>query len=244
MRRSFCAAVVLAAVASAAAGQSVQPVDNALCAGMKAAHVVNPGAPVGCERLSLVIFGYVDFEGQQHDDGQIVVMDAVAARVLRIFQTLHERGFPIAKAKLMDAYAGNDEASMADDNTSAFNDRDVTGSDRKSLHAYGVAIDLNPVQNPFIERGAELGAVFVVHPAEGAGYLNRMIERPGKPVRRGFAEAVAQVFLENGFTVWGGNWDDPIDYQHFDIGRPMAEALAKLSPELARQKFEDSITRR
>ena len=183
-------------------------------------------------------FGYVDFEGRQHEDGQIVVMDAVADRVLKIFQTLRERGFPLAKAKLMDAYAGDDEKSMADDNTSGFNDRDVPGSERKSLHAYGTAIDLNPVENPFVTRS---GAVFTFHPASGADYFNRMIRRPGKQTRRGYAEEVAQVFLENGFAQWGGTWDDPIDFQHFDVGRPLAEALAALPPEEAKRKFEAAV---
>ena len=245
MRRSVGAALavglVLAVAVPSRAAESVQPVSDSLCADMKATHVLNPGAPVGCERLSLVTFGYVNFEGRQHEDGQIVVMDAVAARVLRIFQTLHERGFPIAKAKLMDAYTGNDEASMADDNTSGFNDRAVPGSAGKSLHAFGVAIDLNPAQNPFVTRS---GGVFTFHPVSGADYFNRLISRPGKPQRRGFAEEAVGIFAENGFTVWGGTWDDPIDYQHFDVGRPMAEALAGLPPDRAKQKFEDSITGR
>jgi hypothetical protein len=241
---AVAAGIVLAVAVPSRASESVQPINSTLCADMKATHVLNPGAPVGCERLSLVTFDYVDFDGVQHEDGQVVVMDAVATRVLTIFQTLHKRGFPVARAKLMDAYSGDDEKSMADDNTSAFNDRDVPTTTRKSLHAYGVAIDINPVQNPFIERGAELGAVFVVHPTEGAGYLNRMISRPGKPERRGFAEEVAGIFAENGFTVWGGNWDDPIDYQHFDVGRPLTEALAKLPPEQARKTFEDSVAHR
>jgi hypothetical protein len=235
------AGIVLAVAVPSRASESVQPINSALCAGMKAAHVLNAGAPVGCERLSLVTFSFVDFDGVQHDDGQLVVMDADATRVLRIFRSLHERGFPIAKAKLMDAYEGDDEKSMADDNTSGLNDRHVPGSEHKSLHAYGVAIDLNPVQNPFVTRS---GAVFTFHPVSGADYFNRLISRPGKPQRLGAAEEVVSIFAENGFTVWGGNWDDPIDFQHFDVGRPLAEALAALPPDQAKRKFENSIRKR
>jgi len=242
MRCSFpgFAAIAFSAAAASVAGaeSAVVPVREALCAGMKATHVLNPGAPVGCERLRLVSFDYVDFAGVEHHDGEIVVMDAVADRVLRIFEALHARKFPIAKARLMNAYAGDDEASMADDNTSGFNDRTVPGSTRISLHAYGLAVDLNPVENPYVTRS---GATFTVDPPAGADYFNRMLRRPGKPDRRGAAEEVVELFAANGFLDWGGAWDDPVDYQHFDVGRPMAEALASLPPAAAKAKFEQSV---
>ncbi len=236
---TFAAMMLLAAAASAAhAENAVLPVSDALCADMKVTHVLGPGAPVGCERLRLVKFSYVDFAGIRHDDGEIVVMDAVADRVLRIFETLRARKFPIAKARLMDAYGGDDEASMAADNTSSFNHREIAGGGKISLHAYGLAIDLNPVENPYVTRN---GATFTFDPAAGADYFNRQVRRPGKPERRGTAEMVVDIFAENGFLVWGGNWDSPIDYQHFDVGRAMAETLAGLSPAEAGKKFEESV---
>ncbi|MDR3527352.1 MAG: M15 family metallopeptidase, partial [Rhizomicrobium sp.] len=198
-------------------------------------------APVGCERLSLVTFSYVDFEGRSHADGQIVVLDAVAPRLLQIFEALQARGFPIAKAKPVEAYEGDDDASMADNNTSGFNDRPIAGTTRPSLHAYGVAIDLDPVQNPYLTFN---GATVTVAPPAGAAYLNRRGNRPGKDQHKGLAEEVVTLFAENGFAHWGGDWDDPIDYQHFDIGRPLAEALAALPPEQARARFEASIAER
>lgn len=127
---------------------------------------------------------------------------------------------------------------MADDNTSAFNDRDVPNTARKSLHAYGVAIDLNPVENPFVTRD---GAAFMFHPPAGTDHFNRLIHRPGKPDRRGEAEEVVAIFAANGFSEWGGNWDDPVDWQHFDIGRALAEKLAALPPAEAKAEFERSI---
>ncbi len=223
---------------SPATAGSVQPIDAARCAAMKAHHVLTAGAPAGCERLSLVTFGYVDFEGHAHDDGAIVVLDAVAPRVLRIFEALEARGFPIAKAKPLEAYEGDDAASMADNNTSGFNDRPVAGTTQASLHAYGAAIDLDPVQNPFVTAN---GSVVTVAPPAGAAYLNRRQHRPGKADRPGLAEAVVSLFAENGFSHWGGDWNDPIDYQHFDIGRPLAEALAALPPDQARARFEAAM---
>jgi hypothetical protein len=231
--------LILLVVAAPAFAGGIAPVDDAFCTDMKAHHVLGEDAPVGCDRLSVVTFDYVDFAGTEHWDGKIVVMDAVAPYVLRIFDALHERHFPIGKARPVNAYDGDDEASMADDNTSGFNDRAVAGSTRPSLHAYGVAIDINPVQNPFITRQ---GAVLTVHPAAGADHVNRTAHRPGKPDRVGAAEDVVGLFAENGFTEWGGNWDDPLDYQHFDIGRPLAEALAKLPPPEARRRFEEAVS--
>lgn len=235
--RAVLLSTVLLLFAPAYAG-GVAPVSDDFCADMKAHQVLNANAPVGCDRLAVVTFDYVDFGGQEHDDGKIVVMDAVAPNVLRIFEELHARHFPIAKAQPLNAYEGDDEASMADNNTSGFNDRLVAGTDHISLHAYGVAIDLDPVQNPFITRS---GTELTVHPAAAVDYVNRRPHRPGKADRPGLAEEVVDIFVRNGFTQWGGDWDDPIDYQHFDITRPLAEELAKLSPVDARRRFELAV---
>jgi len=214
------------------------PVDAAQCAAMKAHHVLNDGAPVGCERLAVVRFSYIDFTGHSHDDGTIVVLDAVAPAVQRIFAALYARRFPIAKARPMETYDGDDARAMADNNTSSFNHRTVQGTTHLSLHAFGAAIDLDPVQNPYLTRS---GVTVTVAPPGGVDYLNRRDHRPGKAERAGMAEAVVEVFADNGFVEWGGDWDDPIDYQHFDIGRAAAETLARLPPEKARQAFEDAV---
>lgn len=214
------------------------PINAAQCAAMQAHNVMNDGAPVGCERLAVVRFSYIDFAGRSHDDGTIVVLDAVAPAVQRIFAALYTHHFPIAKAQTMEAYDGDDARAMADNNTSGFNHRAVKGTGRLSLHAYGVAIDLDPVQNPYLTRS---GATVTVAPPGGVDYLNRRDHRPGKSARAGMAESVVEVFAENGFVDWGGDWDDPIDYQHFDIGRAVAEELAGLAPEKARLAFENVV---
>jgi len=238
MRRAILLAAFLLAVVPAH-GDTIAPLDAGACAAMKLHHVLNNGAPVGCARLNLVTFRYWGFDGRSHDTGRIVVLDAVAPAVQRIFAGLYERHFPMAGAELLDAFNGDDQASMAANNTSGFNHRVVPDTTRLSLHAYGVAIDLNPVQNPFLTRH---GAVVTVAPVTGADYLNRANDRPGKAERAGLAESVIDVFAENGFTVWGGDWDDPIDYQHFDIGRVLAERLVQLPPDQAHTVFEASAT--
>lgn len=201
---------------------------------MRSTKVLNPGSPVGCERLRLVQFRYLGFDGATHDDGELVVLDAVADHVLAIFVALRSRAFPIASAKLMNHYRGNDDASMAVNNTSAFNVRRVEGSKAMSLHAYGVAIDLNPIQNPYVERSARGGTI---DPPAGKSYLRRQDRRPG------MAEAVVEVFAHHGFAQWGGYWPRGIDYQHFQVGRRLAAQLVTLPHPKARALFEQHVER-
>jgi hypothetical protein len=214
-------------------GGRITAVDSELCDDMKARHVLS-GGPAPCSRLSLVRFRYLDFDGKLQDDGEIVVLDAVASHVLNIFNALRRNGFPIAKAKLMNGYDGNDDASMDDNNTSAFNDRKITGGGSISLHAYGLAIDINPVQNPYIKKSN--GGV-TISPNAGAPYVNRTVKQ------QGMTEAVVNIFTENGFFIWGGSWHDPTDYQHFQLSRKTAERLAAAQPAQAQSIFSQMVER-
>jgi hypothetical protein len=215
-------------------------VSESLCNDMKLHKVLRTDSPIACDRLRLVKFAYVGFDTKLHDDGQVVVLDAVASHVTRIFTALRDRGFPIAQARLMNQYDADDDASMADNNTSAFNDRNIADGSRVSLHALGLAIDVNPVQNPVVTRSGNL-LKFI--PAAGADYANRLKIRPGKPMRSGMAEAVVQSFAEEGFLIWGGYWDEPIDYQHFEVGRKLAERLVSATPADAETIFEGVVQR-
>lgn len=214
-------------------GEAVFSVSAALCRDMKLRHVLHPGAPVGCDRLKLAKFGYVGFDGQIHSEGHLVVMDAVADHVLQIFVTLRKRRFPLASAKLMNEFDGNDDASMDQNNTSAFNHRKVAGSGAISLHAYGVAIDLNPIQNPYVERS---GGKLLFSPRAGAAYQNR------KNLRPGMAETIVEVFADQGLSTWGADWNNP-DYQHFQVSRKLAAQLARLPPIEAKAAFERHVER-
>jgi hypothetical protein len=215
--------------AAEASPAKTSPISKAFCEEMKNHKTLTGHGPVGCERLASVKFSYFGFDGRVHDDGEMIVLDAVAAHVGRIFDRLLQLRFPLAKAQPVNRYDGDDDASMADNNTSAFNDRVVSGGTSLSMHAYGLAIDLNPVQNPFLEG---TGASRHVSPDVGKAYLNRAELRPG------MAEQVVDVFADNGFLIWGGDWHDPIDYQHFQLARDMAEQLARSSSAAAREIFE------
>ena len=193
--------------------------------------------PVKLERLKILKISYFDFDGVQHNDGEMVVLDAVAERVLRIFRELYGLKFPISKIRRIEYYDGDDNASMTDNNTSAFNYRRIAGKPTISMHSYGVTIDINPVQNPCVElpdsdfEHPDFSTV-KISPAKGKDYLNRGNRRPG------MIEDVIDIITSNGFTIWGGRWDDPIDWQHVQPSRSMAQLLALMTPEHAYELFE------
>jgi D-alanyl-D-alanine carboxypeptidase-like protein len=216
---------------------AVSPVTSERCVAMKQHRVMNRGAPFGCDRLRLVTFSYLGFDGQLHGDAELVVMDAVADHVLQIFVALRERRFPIASVKVMDVFNGDDDASTAANNTSSFNVRMVSGGGGNlSLHAYGAAIDLNPLQNPYVIHGTS--GKFRIDPPHAGPYLDRRNQRPG------MAEPVIALFASHGFTEWGGRWPNPVDYQHFQLPRGLANRLAGLKPADAQALFERTVERR
>src|SRR5262249_17840275 len=142
--------------------------------------------------------------------------------------------------KLINAYEGSDDASIADDNTAAFNSRNVAGTNSLSLHAYGLAIDLNPLENPYVQRSGEK---LIFSPPAGARFTNRFKGQPEEQIRRGLAEVVIDVFADEGFVIWGGTWKTSIDYQHFQVSRGFAEQLARLAAAQAKTVFAQHVER-
>lgn len=161
------------------------------------------------ENLRLLHLLYCDLEGREQE-GELICNEQIAVTVLNIFKELYLQNYPIEKIKLIDEYEAEDEASMADNNTSCFNDRMVSGSSKKSRHAFGLAIDINPLYNPYIHK---VNGVEKIEPANANAYANREEEYPYKIDRDDLAY---RLFTENGFE-WGGNWKSVKDYQHFEI---------------------------
>ena len=243
-QRAGLALVLCGALATVdAARADVNAIPPETCQAMKDGHVLADASPVPCDRLREVSLRFTDFTGETRL-GRVVVMDAVARPVQALFDELHARRFPLRRAEPMQAYLGDDDASMDDDNTSAFNARLVAGSSQWSLHAFGLAIDLNPVENPFIEI-ADDGRTLRVSPAASArAFVNRREPRPGKPRRPGLAEDVVDVFATQGFFAWGGDWNFPIDYQHFEAGDPdFARRLLRATPSEAAALVDARIER-
>src|SRR6187200_1797340 len=112
-------------------------------------HSYRAGCPIGPAELRSVAFSYRDFAGGVHT-GRIVVARRVADSVVTVFRRLWEARFPLRSVRPVSVYRGDDDASMAADNTSGFNCRRVEGSSSWSMHAYGEAIDVNPVENPYV----------------------------------------------------------------------------------------------
>lgn len=164
---------------------------------------------LGCparETLALLTIPFLDFQGHIQT-GELIVARTSASDILRAFANIKRSGFRIQQMKLVHTYGGNDDRSMAANNTSAFNCRKTTGSARLSEHSFGQAIDINPVQNPYVRRGKTL-------PPSGKAYdqpAERQPARTGVIARGG---PVTRAFARIGWK-WGGNWRTLKDYQHF-----------------------------
>ena len=222
-RLLVCAFIILPTSVTMA---GVIQVDSARCSEMRAKHVMGLRPKVPCDRLAVVSFEHLGFDERIHR-GEVIVMDVLARDVEAVFRALLARRFPIASARPMETFGGSDDESMAANNTSAFNDRTIAGTSFSSLHAYGAAIDVNPVQNPYVSRTRAK-----ISPPDGARFVSRTPPQPG------MVEAIITVFATHGFTIWGGAWRDPKDYQHFQIDQRLAERLARLSKKEAFRVYD------
>ncbi len=218
---------------------AISPLTASECQHMQQAGVISAHAPIRCQRLARVAVRYLDFS-RHPQQGNIIVMDAVAPRVEQIFRELYQKPVAIHSLKPMRDFGADDNLSMQANNSSAFNARPITQGTSWSKHAYGLAIDINPMQNPFVTLSTE-GRIAVQPMGAEREYLNRFAYRSGKAQRAGMAEEMVDIFANNGFLIWGGYWNSPIDYQHFEIG-PMAlvKRLAA-EPDKARGVFEKYI---
>ncbi|WP_436758244.1 M15 family metallopeptidase [Streptosporangium sp. V21-05] len=170
-------------------------------------HSWRPGCPVPVSDLRLITMTYWGFDDKPHT-GELVVNKAAADDVVSVFHRLYDWRWPIYKMRLVDAYKADDYASIDADNTSAFNCRPAEGSSSWSKHAYGLAIDINPRENPYIYANGtgshKNAAKFFKRPVRAPGVIN-----PG--------DRVVRAFRQKGWE-WGGYWSGIKDYQHFSKG--------------------------
>jgi hypothetical protein len=197
------AALLLVALALQAPPPFAHSVARVTAAGLP--HSWHRGCPVAPAQLRRLRVSYWGFDRRAHT-GVLVVNARAVAPLTRVFARLYAKRFPIRRMRPIDAYGGSDERSLAADNTAAFNCHYAVapGPKRWSSHAYGLAIDVNPVENPYVLNGR-------VHPRAGRAFLDRSRIRRGMAVRGG---ALVNAFSSAGWA-WGGRWASSPDYQHF-----------------------------
>ena len=163
-------------------------------------------APVKLDDLRYVHILYVDFDGEEHE-GALLVHKKVAKDVIEIFEALYDAQYPLRSVKLLDDSGKpfDDGPSMSADNTSAYCCRKVTGKSYFSRHSYGTAIDVNPVENPYVKPGGSFS------PKESEPYLDRTNLRPGMITED---DLCYKLFTQHGWK-WGGHFKGEPDYQHF-----------------------------
>lgn len=181
----------------------VSPIPVELIEEMEALQPIDPSV-ITYDQLRLITVSYHGFDNQVHE-GQLIMHQAVAKDIIFIFKELLEAKYPIEKINLITEYNNSDRDSMAANNTSAFNFRTQTSSEALSMHAYGLAIDINPVQNPYVS-----GDYFL--PANGMLYLDRSKPTKGMIQKD---DVLYRAFTSRGWT-WGGEWNGIKDYQHFE----------------------------
>lgn len=162
--------------------------------------------------LRYVKVKYYNFQGKVKV-GELIVNKKIAAKTVKIFYELYQIKYPIQSIRLVDEYGADDEKSMAANNTSAFNFRNVAGASRLSKHALGLAIDINPRINPYINSKG------VLAPENGKAYKERDVKKcKGKYAKYMIQKnsKVTRIFKKYGFS-WGGDWKYSKDYQHFEI---------------------------
>ncbi len=162
-----------------------------------------PECPVPIAELRLVTVRHWDLEGRVQV-GRVIVAADVAADVANAFGAIFAARFPVARMEPVSTYGGDDGRSMAANNTSAFNCRKKTGGRSWSRHSWGRAIDINPIQNPYVTKRT-------VEPEAGRAFVKRDRSKPGVIVGRG---PVDRAFAAIGWK-WGGRWRSLKDYQHF-----------------------------
>ncbi|ACY18007.1 M15 family metallopeptidase [Haliangium ochraceum] len=153
--------------------------------------------------LALIHMNHWGFDERVHR-GTLVVAAELAREIVQAFEQIFAARFPIERMTPVAEFGGDDEASMAANNCSAFNFRVIAGTERLSQHSFGNAIDINPVQNPWLSGGRVL-------PEAGRAYIERAGQHPGMIVRPG---PVTDAFDAVGWD-WGGDWSDYKDYHHF-----------------------------
>lgn len=206
-----------------AASFSISPIPDAVFQKMKGKSYKDD-CPVPKDELRYVRVLHKTLDGKTKT-GEIIVNRLIAQDVVEIFHALYKANYAIEKMHLIDVYDADDERSMRDNNTSSFNYRTISGTKKISKHGLGLAIDINPLYNPYVKM---LNGKLHVEPATGKPYLAR---EKSFSYKIDHNDLTYKLFTERGFD-WGGDWKNRKDYQHFELPTSLFEKRkAALSPE-------------
>lgn len=183
-----------------------QPIPNAVKARMQGKSMPDT-ARISFDQLRYLTLPYYGFDGQIKQ-GEMVCNKAISHDLLYIFRAFFSRAYPINSIRLVDDFGADDETSMQANNTSCFNYRTIAGTNVLSRHAFGMAVDINPLQNPCV-KGSR------IQPKTATEYVDRDKDFPHKIDEDDFCK---EVFSSFGFS-WGGDWRNSKDYQHFEKRR-------------------------
>lgn len=161
--------------------------------------------------LRYLNLSYCDAQGQTRQ-GEMVCHKRIAADLVSIFRQLWKEGYRIERMRLVDDYGADDQRSMAANNTSCFNFRYISGTRTVSKHGRGMAVDINPLYNPYVYTR---GGVRRIEPAEGKAYAANRERLRGMPFVITRSDLCCRLFRQHGFR-WGGDWARSKDYQHFE----------------------------
>ncbi len=205
-------------------GFMIQEISDDLFARMKAGNTYKENCVVPREDLRYILVLHKDKEGNIHQ-GEMVVHKRIAEDVLDIFEKLYDANYPIERMVLPDNYRADDEIMMRDNNSSCFNFRFISHTNKVSKHGLGMAVDINTLYNPYHKLVTqEDGSIKeVLEPATAGPYLDRSLDFDYKITQN---DLCYKLFIEKGFE-WGGEWSDRKDYQHFELPTDITEHYAQ-----------------
>ncbi len=209
-------------------GFSIHEISDDLFARMQAGNTYKEDCIVPREDLRYLLVLYKDKDGNVHQ-GEMVVHELIAEDVLEIFEQLYDANYPIERMVLPDNYMADDETMMRDNNSSCFNFRFISHTDKVSKHGLGMAVDINTLYNPYhkIVTNEDGTTEEVIEPATGAQYLDRTQDFEYKIEKD---DLCYKLFTEKGFE-WGGDWTDRKDYQHFELPTEITDKYSEMYAE-------------
>ena len=209
MKKYSLTLVLLSGLAAAGYHAAISTITPGIEKRMRQGHSYRDGCPVALKDLRYLRMSYRGFDGKDHT-GEMIVHRSVAKNVTQVFRELYDSKYPIRKMVLVSRYGGSDWKSIEADNTSAFNCRVATGSGKWSKHAYGRAIDINPIENPYIRPNGRI--------SHKASYkFKERKHKNGSPADRAMiveGDKAQKIFLKYGWR-WGAYFNGARDLQHF-----------------------------